>query len=346
MNNEIKIIDPAATDSWDRLLLSNGTCSFFQSSNWAKVLMESYDYTPLYFAVIKRGKLTALTPFMEVNSIVTGKRGVSLPFTDCCEPILDDEERFSEIFAKIVDYGTRAGWKYLEMRPGRSLPGDIKPSSSCYGHVLDIARDEKQIYAGFRDSTRRNIKRAQASNVEVTISATCDSLKAFYRLNCITRKDHGLPPQPYLFFEKIFEHILAKNLGIVVLASYHGETIAGAVYFHFGKNAIYKYGASDKRYQHLRANNLIMWEAIQWYSWHGFHSFHFGRTEPENSGLLQFKRGWGAREYMINYYKYDLRRRTFVTDPLRVSGFHSAVFRKTPIPLLKLAGMILYRHMG
>ena len=44
--------------------------------------------------------------------------------------------------------------------------------------------------------------------------------------------------------------------GFVALASYSNRVVAGAVFFHFGSKAIYKYGASDRNYQHLRANNL------------------------------------------------------------------------------------------
>ncbi len=344
--SKIQIIDPTVTDSWDRLLLTNKKNSFFHSSGWARVLSESYNYIPLFFSVIQDGRLEALVPCMEVSSIVTGKRGVSLPFTDYCEPIVSDEGQFQNIFQLMIEYGKRAGWKYIEMRPGTVLPGEMQPSSFCFGHMLDLSPDSKEIFAGFRDSTRRNIKRAKASDLQITVSDSDSAIEEFYRLNCMTRRDHGLPPQPFYFFEKIYQHILSKHLGMVVLASYRGTNVAGAVYFHFHDNAIYKYGASDKRYQHFRANNLVMWEALQWYCQHGYKTFDFGRTEPENAGLLQFKRGWGAREDRINYYKYDLKQDAFIEDSLNVSGAHNHFLRRMPIPLLKLTGSILYRHMG
>jgi len=50
---------------------------------------------------------------------------------------------------------------------------------------------------------------------------------------------------------------------MVVLASFDQENVAGAIYFHLGEKAVFKYGASDKKFQHLRANNLVMWEAIK-----------------------------------------------------------------------------------
>ena len=148
------------------------------------------------------------------------------------------------------------------------------------------------------------------------------------------------------FFEKIYEHIIAGHLGFVALASYNGEVVGGSVCFHFGDKAVYKYGASDKRCQHLRANNLIMWEAIRHSVRSGHRSFSFGRTEPGNKGLVQFKRGWGAEESAINYFKYDLREKAFIKDKLQLTGFHNKVFAHTPIPLLRLAGSLLYRHVG
>ena len=140
--------------------------------------------------------------------------------------------------------------------------------------------------------------------------------------------------------------MLASGHGLVVMASHRGKVIAGGVFLHFRDKALYKYGASDRHYQHLRANNLVMWEAMSWYAKNGFRSFSFGRTEPENEGLLQFKRGWGATEEIISYTKFDLRRSAFVKESPGVTGVHNRVFAAMPIPLLRLAGEILYRHMG
>ncbi len=346
IHNPVQIIDPIGQTKWNEFILSHKKSSFFHSSNWAQVLSQTYKYTPQYFLIAHNNILSALIPLMEVDSRITGKRGVSLPFTDYCEPIAFDENQFQDIFQKMIEYGKRSGWKYIEMRPGSLLPGNMKCSSFCFGHMLDLSYGPEQTFTRFRDSTKRNIKRARGSGVQVTISNTHKSIEEFYRLNCITRKVHGLPPQPHTFFEMVHLYILKENLGMVALASYQGENIAGAVCFNFGDNAMYKYGASDMSYQHLRANNLVLWEAIQWYCKRGYKTFHLGRTEPENAGLLQFKRGWGAKEYQINYYKYDLRKDAFITDSLNVSGTHNSFFRRMPMPLLKMAGTILYRHMG
>ena len=284
-------------------------------------------------------------PVMEVNSFLTGKRGVSLPFTDHCQPILSDKTDFQEIIDDLITYGKKAGWKYIEWRGGEAYFQDMTPSSFYYGHTLDLTDNEQDLLSSFRSSTKRNIKKATRENVNVEILNSLESIKEFYQLNCMKRKRHGLPPQPFLFFKEIFDHVISKDHGLVVLATHGKKAIAGAVYFHFGEKAIYKYGASDKNYQHLRANNLVMWEAIRWCTENGFKSFSFGRTEPENEGLLQFKRGWGTQEETINYYKYDLAKAEFVNDP---RGFRTSYnfLKKLPSPILNLAGTLLYKHVG
>jgi hypothetical protein len=89
-----------------------------------------------------------------------------------------------------------------------------------------------------------------------------------------------------------------------------------------------------------------MWEAIKWCAQNGHKSLCFGRTEPENSGLRQFKNGWGTEETTIKYHKYNYKTCTYIKGSSSVSGYHTRIFRNAPIPLLKAAGYLLYRHMG
>jgi hypothetical protein len=343
---DIQIINPITYPNWDDLLLSCPDYSFFHSSAWSRVLAESYGYTPLYFTVLEKGKVRALMPIMEVNSFITGKRGVSLPFTDFCDPIVLNGIPFRELLNCIIEYGQKHGWKYLELRGGQNFLTFNSPSSTYLGHTLHLSKDHGGLLSTFRDSTRRNIKKAVKEGVKAEISNSLESIKDFYRLNCMTRRQHGLPPQPFSFFKKIYDHAVSKNLGLVILASYSQRVIAGAIYFHLAEKAVYKYGASDLGHQDLRANNLVMWEAIKWYSQNEFKSLCFGRTEPENQGLIQFKSGWGTTQQQINYYRYDLKKGSFVSGSPKVTGFHNKIFRNMPIPLLNKIGNILYKHVG
>lgn len=346
MSLKLDIVDPLNHSGWDDSLTSISGYSFFHSSAWARVLHESYQYKPAYFTLRDNNNLLAMVPVMEINSFFTGRRGVSLPFTDYCEPIANGVSLFKETFDYICTYGRKRGWKFFELRGSGTFLGDTVPACYYLGHTLDLSQEENHIFSAFRDSTKRNIKKAISKGVEVKICNSLESIKEFYRLNCMTRKRHGLPPQPYRFFKKVYDHVIAKDLGLVVLASFRNHTIAGAVYFHFGGKVVFKYGASDNTYQDLRGNNLVMWEAIKWYCKKGYKSFCFGRTEPENLGLKQFKAGWGAQERIIKYYKYDLLKGTFIANVRPLVASYDKIFQKIPVPLLRLIGRIMYRHMG
>jgi hypothetical protein len=359
----VQIINPINYENWDSMLVNLPGATFFHTSAWARVLSESYQYTPTYFTLFDGGKIAALIPFMDVNSWLTGHRGVSLSFTDYCDPIISAEIDPSGMFESIVAHGKKSGWKYIELRfsdsnqfnqlnqcnrsvPSSPFPFPLSPSTSFYGHILDLSPGEKDVYSNLRDSTRRNIKKAISEGVGVKVLNSLEAIKEFYKLNCITRKEHGLPPQPYYFFKKIYEHIVSKNLGFVALAYYKDKAIAGNVYFHFGDKAVYKYGASDKQYQHLRANNLLMWEAIKWYCENGFTTLCLGRTDLDHHGLRQFKTGWGTGETQISYYRYDLSENLFVKGNHGATPIYSRILGILPIFLLKVIGSVLYRHVG
>jgi len=341
----LEILNPLEYPGWDELLLTNEHYSFFHSSSWARVLCESYGYKPLYFSSIDDGKLLTLVPIMEVNSLLTGRRGVSLPFTDFCEPIVSDKAQFHEIVDRITEYGKKAGWKYIEWRGGETYFDYATPSSSYRGHTLELTRNAQELLKSFRRSTSRNIRKAIKHGVDTEISNSLEAVKAFYRLHCSTRKYHGLPPQPYSFFKKLHEHAVSKNKGFVILARYQQREVAGAVFLHLGNKAIFKFGASERTSHCLRPNNLVMWEAIKGYAGNGFMVLDFGRAELENTGLLQFKRGWGTEERFLKYYKYDLRKEAFIEDHSKIKVFRG-LFDKMPTLLLRILGSVAYKYIG
>jgi hypothetical protein len=340
----IQIINPTEYPQWDNLLLTNHQSSFFLTTAWAKVICESYNYKPLYFVVIKDGKLISLMPLIEIKSFLTGKRGVSLPFTDEAPCFFASKDHYTAFINSLLRYGHQAGWNYIEMRWTSRYLSRTPFNFSYFTHSIDLTQGKNNIFKNFRSSNKRNIRKAQKEHLYVHISDSIKSLKSFYKLNCKTRKLHGLPPQPWHFFERIFKYIISSNKGIVVIVSNQKKVIAGAVYFHFRNNAIYKYGASEKTFQHLRPNNLVMWKAIKWYCRNGYATLSLGRTDERNKGLLQFKRGWNTKEEKLYYYKYDLKKEYFVKNNKVKSSYN--LFKIMPLNLLKFTGNIFYRHVG
>ena len=343
---KLEIIEPLNYNEWDNLVASFNDYSFFHSSAWAKVLFDTYEFKPLYYKITDKDTLIALIPCLEVKGLLSGRKCVSLPFSDHCGPLFCENIQIEDIFNKIIGESKKHSWRYIEFRGGGNLNDHIVVSNFYYQHTVKLQKNEKIIFSKFRNSTRRNVKKGYNEGVTVTISYSSEAVDEFYKLNCKTRKRHGLPPQPKLFFSNIYKHIIAAKSGFVVLA-YIGEiVIAGGVFFHSGEKALFKFGASDQKYHYLKANNVVMWEAIKWYSDNGFKTISLGRTHPENKGLLQYKEGWGTQKSVINYYKYDCIKESFIENRYIFSGLYKTVFKKTPIPILEFIGSKFYKYMG
>ena len=343
---EVRRVDPTSDPQWDTDLAACPGATFFHCASWARVLQSAYGYTPVYFAVRHPTGLEALLPMMEVDSWLTGRRGVSLPFTDECTPLCADAGAFRRLYQEILSYAKIRRWRYVECRGGLPLFGDASPSISYLGHRLDLRAGEAELFSRCEGSTRRAVRKAEQSGLSIEFSRGIEAVRAFHGLLCKTRRRHGVPPQPFDFFARIHSFVLAQNQGWVVLARLGQVPVAGAVYFGHGNTATYKFGASDETYQHLRANNLVMWEAIKHHARHGFEILEFGRTSLTNPGLQKFKHSWGTTEYRINYVRHDLRTGAFVTVGDAASGLHTRIMGMLPEPILRLAGSVLYKHMA
>jgi hypothetical protein len=337
----IEIVDPRSVPGWDGALAASGDPSFFHTAGWASVLAEAYGYRPVYFLCRDRGAFALVWPCMEVRSRLTGTRGVSLPFTDSCPAFSRDEGLSREALERALEFGRSEGWRYVEWRSG-GLPAH----ASYLTHDIGLGQGEEELFRGLKEANRRSIRKALREGVSVTFDSSSGSLEVFYRLQCLTRRRHGLPPQPFRFFKKIHEHVLSKGQGIVALSLHQGRPVAAAMFFMFGTQAIFKFGASDPARQALRPSNALMWESLRWLRSQGCTNLNLGRTEPEHLGLLRFKRAWGGTETVQTYRRYSFRKEAFLAGRPMTGPVSFKVLSRMPMPLLRMIGNLAYRHVG
>jgi hypothetical protein len=283
---------------------------------------------------------------MELNSRLRGRRAVSLPFSDFCDPLFDGETFSEQPYQAAIDYGETHGWRFLECRSNAPWAKNIAQPLSFRTHVIKLGTSEKEQFALLEPAARRGTRKARSGGLQVQFQAGPASVRSFYELHCQTRKRHGAPPQPIRFFENIQKHVLEAGLGFIELVLLDRKTVAALMFFHFGGKAIYKYGASDLNYQNIRPNNLAMWESIRECLKLGMSELNLGRTSLSNEGLRRFKLGFGAREYQLAYQKYDFAKKAFVSDTDRAETWVNHVFRRLPAPVLRLAGHLLYPHLS
>ena len=353
---DLQILDPLDGSEWDLHVGKHPARTVFHSAAWARVLVRTYGHTPQYVRFSQGGETVGLIPLMVVHSRFTGRRGVSLPFSDFCDPLIVDGGTASshQMVCQLTRLAIQGKWKHLEIRGG-AAPDSASPSDMFYAHTLDLTRGVENTERGFASSVRRAIRKAENSGLRIRISRSEASVLDFYRLHVRTRRRHGLPPQPVAFFKAIYEELIRLGLGFVAIAErerrghavVEHENIAAAVFFQLGDMAVYKFGASDERTWELRPNNLLMGRAIRFLIESGVKSLHFGRTTVDSSGLRQFKLKWGTEENLVHYFRFHPQAQAWIGGQPSHSraSIHNAIFSRLPLRLNRLAGSMIYRHL-
>jgi CelD/BcsL family acetyltransferase involved in cellulose biosynthesis len=326
----------------------------FHTGAWAKLITQTYQHRPM---ILRLGAATGdrfadsspqqaqVLPIMEINSSLTGRRGVSLPYADECAPLCEDPLLFSRLLQEATRFGEKRRWRHLECRGGANLLARCQPSIRYYGHRLTLDQPVDQLLAACGSAIRRGIRKAEREGVRVEFTGSAQGMREYFRLHGLTRRKHGLPSQPWLFFLNLHRELIDKGSGFVALAQIGCKAIAGAVFLSHRNHAIYKFGASDPAFQGMRPSNLVMWRGIERLARDGYQVLEFGRTSLSNEGLRRFKLGWGTQEYLIEYLRWSIRGKRFVQVRDRVSGWHNPVFRLLPSICSRWLGAILYRHL-
>ena len=342
---DTRFVDPTCDPEWDDIVASHPNSSFFHCSAWARVLCKTYGHKPVSLQFSRNGEPVSLVPLLEVESPLTGRRAVSLPFTDYCDPLFFGECHSSTISDKLCKLARERQWKYFELRGGEiyKLPAVF---GAFYGHSLDLRSGTENLFARLKGSARGAIRKAERNGLRVTVTQSREAILEYYRLHVQTRRRHGLPPQPLSFFLNIHDEIIQPGLGFVVMAHNGSRVAAAAVFFHIGKKAVYKFSASNEDQKRLQGNSLVIWEAIQILAQSGIEELHFGRTPLNDQGLRRFKLAWGTSEKTIEYYRFNTRTDEWVSRRDDVPSAVTAVFARMPLALNRLMGALIYPHLS
>jgi CelD/BcsL family acetyltransferase involved in cellulose biosynthesis len=339
----IYTFNPLHDPRWSEFIGRHPESSVFHSVPWLKALNGTYGYEPVVYTTDQPEQpLTNGLLFCEVRSWLSGTRLVSLPFSDHCQP-LADHRSMSEILGWMTTAGRRE-WKYVEFRPirGDSSVSKLGSFESFSLQLLDLRPDIGTLFKSFHKScVQRKIQRAEREGLTYEQGSSEQHLAKFYDLLLLTRRRHGLPPQPRMWFRNVLACL--GDRALVRIASRGSEPIASMITIQHKNTLVYKYGCSNSRFNNLGGNALLFWKAIQDAKANGITSFDFGRSETANSGLVSFKENWGAKSVPLDYYRFPVCKPLRAAWPARVA---KNVFAIMPDPLLAATGKLLYRHIG
>ena len=309
----------------------------FLHVQWLLLLSTQYKLSIKILGYFENNTLISAIPFVEKKTSFNRIKLISLPFTDYISYVKELPDQFILL---LKDY-LSTKYTSVELRTQISMAGKSEPTF-CR-HYLNLDMGYEKIRLGYRKNTYRNIIKSAKNNLTFKISSDLKSIDEFYKLNILTRKKHGLPPQPKSFFINIFKYLFECNLGFVATVYTDNKAIAAAIFFTYKNTIIYKYGASDSKHLILRPNNFLFDSVLKYASDNKYSLFDFGICSRENTGLRRFKLGWGAKEEDISYV---LISKTGI-HPYNKKNYNKIVhyiFKTLPSKLNVLIGAILYKY--
>lgn len=343
----IHTLDPLSDPRWPEFVERHDSASLFHSVPWLGAIRKTYGYKPVVFTTTPPSvPLTNAVVLCEVRSWLTGRRMVSLPFSDHCEPLLQSEEDTAAISAEFARAVATRKWKYIEIRPKSEMAafGGSAEEPSNVLHTLDLCPAPEVIFHNaHKTCVRGPAKRAERSGVRYECGASEKMLGEFYQLLILTRRRHLVPPQPFEWFRNLAE-CLGDRLKVYV--AYHEERpIASAVMIYHKNTVVYKYSASDNSVSNLGAATFLVWTGILDAKAAGLTSMDFGRTDSDNPGLIAYKERWGTKTSRLTYLRWARVQARRDAQP-RSSIALKRLVAVLPDSVLEATGRVLYRHVG
>lgn len=340
-------LDPLQDPRWNELIHQHPRASVFHSPQWLRALERAYGYRPFVLTSSPAGlPLADGLPLCEVNSWLTGRRLVSVPFSDHCEPLLDQATAGCDGFAGIWQHVSEKKPQYLQIRPIAFQPASttvLRPDDSYVLHRLDLTPDLPHLYNRFhKTSIQQRIRRAEREKIDIREGTSPVLLQDFYRLLTVTRRRHGVPPQPLRWFETLIAEF-GKDLRIRV-AYKDGNAIAAMLTLTFKNTVANKYSGSDPDHRKLGGTALLFWQTIQQAKADGLEVFDMGRSDPHNAGLIAFKEYWGADPTPLQYWRVPQKPHHHFSS--RMSWIAERTVSTFPLGVLRAIGTVLYKHIG
>jgi len=344
---EIHTLDPLADIRWEQLVSRHRRATAFHRTGWLQALKRTYGFQPVVVTTTPPGEpLNDGIVFCRVSSWITGTRFVSLPFADHCEPLVDDGSECQGLTDWLEAECQRGRWNYVELRPlsGGRLGRRFRPVRSYCFHELSLRGNLNDLLrATHKDCVRRRILRAEREGLSYEVGRSKPLLNDFYRLLLLTRRRHGLLPQPMSWFENLIKY--GGSEVAIRVARKKDVAVAAMLTLRHRSTVVYKYGCSDDKLHHLGGMPFLMWRLIEEAKATGATDLDFGRSDLDNQGLILFKGRFGTTKKVLNYYRYqDARRLESVIH--YGSPAMKRLFCALPDTAFTTAGRMLYRHMG
>lgn len=177
--------------------------------------------------------------------------------------------------------------------------GDVIRRTNNVVRFLDRPIDE--MLMNFEHKVRKNLKKAEASGLEIRIDTVGNDLANFLRIYRSTM-DRNHAESEYYFSEEFYRWINTMDGHFAYFhVLYQGMVISTELVL-MGTDTMYSYlGGTDGEYFAYRPNDFLKYHIIRWGIEHGYHRFVLGGGYGADDGIFRYKKSF-APEGIVPFY--------------------------------------------
>ena len=308
------VTDEESKKQYSEFLQKHERCNFQQSlewgeikTNWKKEVILAEDEQkniigslcvwirkiPIFGNIMysSRGPVCNIHDMAVLKQLTDGAKELAKKYNAFVLRIEPDILSSDQDFRNVI---TGLGYKIKD--DAKNFREEIQPRYVFRLNIKDKTEDE--IFAGFHQKTRYNVRLAKRKGVEIK-EGTKEDLKDFHKIMVETGSRDGFIIRSLDYFERMYDCMEPKHMKLL-MAYYNNEPIAGTIPIFYGNKTWYLYGASSNEHRNLMPNYLLQWEMIKYsienkkdmYDFRGVVGI-VDESHPQY-GLYRFKKGFNA----------------------------------------------------
>lgn len=332
--------------AWDSFVLAHADGTFCHRAGWKQVVEKGAGQRCPFMLARESGEIVGVLPLSIKKHPLFGRALVSTMFCVYGGVLAKSEKAAEALVEAAWQLAERQKLPILELR---SLKGRFKKADGWTGasqsatFIGDLAAsDEAQLLAIPRKQ-RAVVRKSLKNDLVTDWQGDLDTFYDLYAQNVLT---HGTP----VFPKKLFAELLTtfgSDVEIQITRTSSGETVAGLMSFYHNGTVMPYYAGGTQAARPLAAHDHMYFQLMLHARERGCRRFDFGRSRID-SGPYRFKKNWGFTPRVLEY-EYRLAPGEKAPNMSQQSGAFatlSKIWTKLPLPLSKLLGPPLARHLG
>lgn len=333
---------------WDEFVRRHPEGSVYHLSDWARVLKRGFGYAAKGFAIREPdGRIVAVVPLFEVKGL-TARRLVGVPFRDRGGVLAANPAALRAALAGARKVARDIGASSVVLKSCSALDEEMARaegfSVSRYWVHNVMPLQQGDLWDRVGKKNRNMVRQAERNGLTFEWRRGSEHAEAWHQLHRQTQSRLGVPVFPRALFEAILDE--GREWARLLLVLGPKGPVSGGIFFDFASRYIYGYSASTPQGQDMRANDLMLFEALRQAERSGARWFDFGSDSPKQESLLAFKKKWGAEATLTTVLSVPPSNEERNDSSSGLYSLARAAGRFLPSPLWAVLTSPLVRKLG